>query len=250
MLFCQVVTEMDVGLDAFQRCLYVPEAPCQIIANKLLFCGAHSLVRVKAARRIKSTNRVNYIRGGLERSLGRFSSYEPPVGASRRGRPTKVFTGGCFRVILCFMSSPEQSNHKPVWATEFDIFIRDALAGRVAKESELIIAATGSLCMLLLQEKTLSNLGELQTYLRQEQALIQLVAHPFDPTVIATPNGTLVNLRCLDAVSDEPRGHWLMVCLVEPDGAEIRSQLANLSMSDEINETTLARDTGFLAPEF
>ena len=148
------------------------------------------------------------------------------------------------------MFTPEHPNATPVWATEFDKFISDAVAGRIAESPELIIAATGSLCMLLLQEKSLGNLGELQTYLRQENALIQLVAHPFGPKAVATPNGSLVNLRCLDAVTDEPRGHWLMVCLVEPNGDEIRTQLSNLSMSDEINETTLARDTGFLNTEF
>jgi len=107
---------------------------------------------------------------------------------------------------------------------------------------EQVIALTGQVCVELLQSGYLSDLGTLQRYLRERNAVIQLVARPFKAKTAATP-GT----RCLDVVTREPKGHWLMVCVGGgPERTEVRDRLRELAMSDEVNEQALTHDTGML----
>lgn len=104
-----------------------------------------------------------------------------------------------------------------------------------------IIPTMSQLCTDLLQNDMLDDLGSLQSYLRQSSAFVQLVAMPFNKAEITQPN-----IRCIDVITGETRGHWLMVSVGE-NGSEAERQLNLLHMSHEVNETILRRDTGRLA---
>ena len=134
---------------------------------------------------------------------------------------------------------PEQSERHPMWEGAIVGFLFAAESGLIPEEE--IIPSTSQVCLELLQSGMLTDLGELQGYLRGRESFIQLVARPFKPEEMSHPG-----IRCADAVTGEPRGHWLMISL---GTAEAAQQLQDLAMSDEVNETTLTHDTGMLMLE-
>jgi hypothetical protein len=133
----------------------------------------------------------------------------------------------------------EQSSHDiPRWegaivglvsAVEEGVIPMDQVAREVAKT-----------CIALIQAEILPNYGVLQTYLRQRGAPIQLVAEPFSAERLSQP-GT----ECVDIITREPRTHWPMI-FIGPRQAGAEPHLQHYRMSDEVNETILAKDTGRL----
>ena len=136
------------------------------------------------------------------------------------------------------MSNPEIPQEHPIWEGALVGFLFAAEKGLIPRDQ--IIPQMGQVCVELMKGGMLNNFGELQTYLRKRGAYVQLVAQPFVQSEMPQPN-----IRCVDPVTNESRNHWLMVS-AGPDGAEVTAQLQRLSMSHEVNEATLANNTGML----
>jgi len=134
------------------------------------------------------------------------------------------------------MSNPEQSQSHPEWEGAIVGFL-EAVENGIIPESQITLAAT-HVCHDLIKNGLLGNFGELQQYLRQRGASVQLIAQPFK--LEAMPRSDLV---CKDPITNEPRGHCLLIAVGVSD---LEARLSALKMSDEINETALARDTGLV----
>lgn len=148
------------------------------------------------------------------------------------------------------MSSPDfEPEVHPMWEGAIVGFLYAVEHGLICRESDddeinrqEIIMQTGKLVLELVQADLLADLGELQAYLRRRQALIQLIAKPFDRDEFEVPG-----VRCLDMKTKQSRGHWLMVSLGYNGGeTEAQTQLRALAMSNDVNETALRLDTGML----
>jgi len=137
------------------------------------------------------------------------------------------------------MTTPETSNSHPIWEGAIVGFLGAVEADLLP--SDQIIPTMGQVCRELMQAEMLTSLGELQQYLRQREALVQLVAKPFRQEEMPRSD-----IRCVDVVTGEPRGHWLMVS-VGPQ--EATRQLQAMAVSDEVNEAALANDTGMFVIE-
>ena len=95
------------------------------------------------------------------------------------------------------------------------------------------------MCVDLIRTKKLNNLGELQKYLREQDASVRLTTQAFN-------QDEMHGLKCLDIDTGQNRNHWLMISAGHD---EIEKQFRILQVSDEINETRLQRDTGILVRE-
>jgi hypothetical protein len=137
------------------------------------------------------------------------------------------------------MLVPEMPEEPAVWQGPVVNFLFAAENGRI--QQERIAHFMGQVCVDLMVQGLLTDLGELQAFLRKQFALVQLVAIPFHPESIAPRN-----LRCIDPATKEPKGHWLSA-LLDPNQTETTARLQALGMSRELNETILTRDTGMLA---
>lgn len=134
------------------------------------------------------------------------------------------------------MESYEQIQPQPIWEGAIVGFLGGVELGLVSRES--IIPTMGQICQELITTGALADLSELQQFLRQRNAEIQLVAQPFRQEEMPRQD-----IRCVNIVSGEPKSYYMMVS-VGPQ--EAKTQLQLLKMSDEVNEATLANDTGFL----
>jgi hypothetical protein len=126
---------------------------------------------------------------------------------------------------------------RPEWESAITDILADAVSG--AEEHDMIFDRVNQLCVEHLRGRTLGDLGVLQRYLRVRSAVVQLIARPFYPEEFPYPN-----LQCIDIVSGKPKGHWFLVGLGHE---QIAMELARSRVSDEVNETILARNTGMLA---
>lgn len=133
---------------------------------------------------------------------------------------------------------PEVSGQHPIWEGAVVGFLFAAEHGLVPPEE--IIPTMGQVCLELMQQGMLADLGELQAYLRNRSAFVQLVAQPFVAEQFSQPG-----IKCIDMLTGETKGHWLMVS-VSADGSEVKRQLKRLGISDHANEALLAYDTGML----
>ena|GEM_PF-2389704 len=136
------------------------------------------------------------------------------------------------------MSKPEQPGSSPIWAEGITNFSGAVEQGYVSPDHA--IAAIGQVSVRLIQEGSLQNFGVLQQFLREQRAFVQLTSQVFRREMMPRPD-----IVCVDAVTQQPRNRWLLVCLGGP--AELEKYLRQHAMSHEINETILARDTGTLA---
>lgn len=137
------------------------------------------------------------------------------------------------------MSTPEKFQSRPIWEGAVVGFLCAVEFGVVARDQ--IIPSMGQICRELISGEMLTDLGELQRYLRQQEAIVQLVAHPFRKEEMGHQD-----IDCRDILTEEQRSHWLMVSVGRQEAA---AQLQALAMSDEMNETTLANHTGMLVIE-
>lgn len=130
----------------------------------------------------------------------------------------------------------ENGVEHPVWEGAIVGFLYAIESGMIAQEK--IIPGMGQVCTELIQQGFLTDYGELQSYLRNRESLIQLVAQPFREEEMPRPD-----IRCVDVLTGEPRGHWLMVSV---GSEEAGFQLQVLGRSHGTNEAILANDTGML----
>lgn len=136
------------------------------------------------------------------------------------------------------MTSPENESEHPIW--------EGAIVGLLfAVDNNLLpmehaLGATSQVCVDLIRGNMLPDLGTLQRYLRLREATVQLVSQPYDPH---SPG--LSQFQPVDIRTGEVRSHWMMVSVGER-GAEAQRQLGRLGISNDQNETLLARDTGML----
>ena len=137
------------------------------------------------------------------------------------------------------MTNPEAPNEHPAWEGAISVLLAGIDFGLI--ERNAIIPNFEQACRQLLQRGLLNNLGEVQAFLRKCGAPVQFVAKPFKLSEMPSPD-----FQCFDAVTGEPRSHWLKM-IVSRDQSLVTRELQSLSRSDEINETILARDTGMLA---
>lgn len=85
------------------------------------------------------------------------------------------------------------------------------------------------------------NFGVLQSYLREQGAIIQLVARQFDPA-----NPEHQGMACLDIATGTPRAYYLSVEATYTGQESTPVALQEIGMSDEVNEHLLAHETGVL----
>jgi len=137
------------------------------------------------------------------------------------------------------MSDKEIIDNHPIWEGAVVGLLGAVEQGMLSRDQ--IIPAMAQVCKELLESEMLANLGVLQQYLRQHEAIVQLVARPFKLEDIPRSD-----MRCIDIVTHEPRGHWLIVSVGHHEAA---MQLQALAVSNEVNEYRLTNDTGMLAVE-
>jgi len=134
------------------------------------------------------------------------------------------------------MTTPETSNQHPIWEGAIVGFLFAVEHGLVPPEA--VIPTMSQMCVDFVREGMLADFGELQTYLRGKDAIVQLVAKPFKLEEMPRPD-----LRVADVITGEPRGHWLMISVGPVEAA---GQLVALETTHEANEAALAQDTGML----
>jgi hypothetical protein len=138
------------------------------------------------------------------------------------------------------MVNPETSGGaRPLWESAIVGFFQSIARGNI--ERDQIAKEMGVLSTMLIQTGRLNDYGELQGHFRQYNSFIQLLAEPFVANDKSQPG-----LKCNDVVTGESRTHCLKVVVSGLNGREMRRELQALNMSNEVNEATLAHNTGML----
>ncbi len=135
---------------------------------------------------------------------------------------------------MSYEFSGQSETQHPMWEGAVSGMVTAIGWGLIAREDAPLTVK--NVCISLRQEGWLDNLGELQRYLRKRQAIVQLFAKQFNP-------GEIHGTSCLDVVTGEPKEYYLMITFGTQD---IEARRNTLGLSHEVNETTLARQTGVL----
>lgn len=126
----------------------------------------------------------------------------------------------------------QTAQQTPEWAVAVNAFLGSARAFPDQNARSIM----RHLCLQLVRDGSLDDFGEMQAYLRENDARMQLVATPFEQQ-----NGS--DLRCVDMQTLTPQSHWLDVAMGE---SEMAAKLGKLGRSQGANEAALAHATGIL----
>jgi len=128
--------------------------------------------------------------------------------------------------------TPMVRSEDPTWAPIVTKLVKNASAF----DGGEIKGIMRKLCLRFVRVGSIENFGEMQEYLRESKAPMQLIATPFK-----RPKGS--SLRCIDMQTLAPRDHWLDVALGE---REIAAKFGTIGRSHDVNEAVLAHMTGTL----